>query len=247
LPIRIIGKHDVRTPSVQESLAVFKNCFGEPIRLVLDVGAQAKTQFLMDAFADAHHVLFEPVQIYHAMLEANYSAVGISHELVRCAVSDLAGEMHQHLLSSDLSGKVTHSQLLPQADPGRFGNRLLQVIPTPVITLDGWAAGRELPKPYVVKIDVDGIEDLIIAGGRQVISECSLVVVEATLSSIAARVAKLQSYGMRLFDIVGNGYYFEQLQQVDLVFVSEQAALSNIEFQPWKKHGQVIWEHWQQY
>jgi FkbM family methyltransferase len=237
----------LRTPSVTESLDVFKTCFGQPIRQVLDVGAQAKTQFLIDAFGDAHHVLFEPVKIYHSMLEVNYRAAGVSHELVPFALSDSAGLMHQHLLSSDMSGKVTHSQLLPHPAPERFGDRLLEVVPTPVVTLDGWAAGRSLTSPYVVKIDVDGIEDQIIAGGQRVISGCVLMVVEATIATIATRVAKLQSCGLKLFDIVGNGYYFEQLQQVDLVFVSERVVGSNLEFQPWKKHGRVIWEHWQQY
>ncbi len=236
-----------RTPSVIEALNVFKTCFGQPVRQVLDIGAQAKTQFLMDAFPQAHHVLFEPVRIYHSMLDANYRAAGISYEIVRSAVSDLPGEMHQHLLSSDLSGKVTHSQLLPTPQPAQFGDRLLEILPTPVVTLDGWAASRPLQDPYVVKIDVDGIEDKIIAGGRNVLSACSLLVVESTLLSLAARVAKLQPYGLRLFDIVGNGYYCDQLQQVDLVFVAERVIGSNIQFRPWDLHGRVIWEHWQQY
>jgi FkbM family methyltransferase len=237
----------LRTPTVGEALAVFKAGFGKPVRQVLDVGAQAKTQFLMDAFGDAHHVLFEPVQIYHPMLRHFYTAAGISHEIVPCAVSDASGQMYQHLLSSDRSGKVTHSQLLTAADPARFGGDLLEVVPTPVITLDGWAEGRELAEPYAVKIDVDGIEDRIIAGGSRVIAGCTLLVCEATLPSMAARIGRLQSHGLSLFDIVGNGYYFDQLQQVDLVFVAKRVIDATLDFQPWKKHGRVIWEHWQQY
>jgi FkbM family methyltransferase len=237
----------LRTPSVTESLGVFKDCFGRPIHQVLDVGAQAKTQFLIDAFADAHHVLFEPVSLYHASLATHYRAAGISHEIVPCAVSDVAGEMYQHLLSSDLSGRITHSQLLPERDPVPFGQQLLEVVPTPVITLDGWAVGRDLSQPYMVKIDVDGIEDRIIAGGQRVLSECALLVCEAPLHSLSGRLARLQACGLQLFDIVGNGYYFDQLQQVDLVFVSKRVVDSRIDFQPWKKHGRVIWEHWQQY
>jgi FkbM family methyltransferase len=238
----------MRTPRVSETLGIFKACFNRPIKAVLDVGAQVKTQFLIDAFPNALHYLFEPVEIYHSSLASNYRAAGVNHELIAYAVSDQPGLMYQHLLSSDKSGSVTHSQLLTAREPEKFGSKLLDIIETPVISLDQWATKATLSSPYVLKIDVDGIEELIIEGGKKVIAQSALVIVESPLSKISSRIDLVESLGMQLFDITGNGYYFGQLSQVDLIFISSQVVERNIEFRPWEKHKKiVIWEHWQQY
>lgn len=237
----------MRSPLVGESLNIFKACLNRPIKTVIDVGVQEKTQFLIDAFPDAFHYLFEPVEIYHSAILSNYKASKISHELIGCAVLNEAGLMYQHLLSSDESGSVTHSQLLAEREVEKFGSKLLDIIITPVISLDQWAAELTLPKPYAIKVDVDGVEDLIIAGGTNVISQSTLFIVESTLAKISSRVALIESMGMQLFDIAGNGYYFGQLSQVDLIFVSSKVIQENIDFRPWQKHGKVIWEHWHQY
>lgn len=237
----------MRTPLVSEALNVFKTCFNSPIETVLDVGAQVKTQFLIDAFPNALHYLFEPVEIYHSALASNYRAEGINHELIACAVSDRPGHMYQHLLSSDKSGLVTHSQLLATREEEKFGSKLLDIIETPVVSLDQWATEVTFTSPYVLKIDVDGIEESIIDGGKNVIAQSSLLIIESPLSKISSRINLVESLGMQLFDIAGNGYYFGQLSQVDLIFISNQVVKNNIEFRPWEKYGKVIWEQWQQY
>jgi FkbM family methyltransferase len=237
----------MRTPSVREGLAVIKKYFSEPIDSVIDVGVLSGTDFLMGEFPKAHHYLFEPVVIYHDMIRKAYGSVGIPNTLIGGAVSDTVGTMFQHLLSSDFSGKVTHSQLLPTADAQRFGGQLLEIQETPVVTLDAWAADQNLGKNYIVKIDVDGIEEKVIAGGQKVLSNAAIVVIEAHLLSLTSRARALENLGLKLFDIVGNAYYFDQLQQVDLVFLSSRIINENIDFQPWKKTGRVIWEEWKQF
>lgn len=247
LNLLLSGVPILRTPSISESLAIFSSCFARPIKTVLDVGAQTKTQFLIEAFPDAFHFLFEPVKIYHPSLESNYDVAGVNYEIIPCAVSDQPGRMYQHLLSSDESGSITHSQLLSERQAEKFGPRLLDIIETQVVSLDQWATESLLLSPYVLKIDVDGVEDAIIEGAKKTISQSSLFIVESTLDKISSRVAMVEAMGMRLFDIAGNGYYFGQLSQVDLIFISSQVVQQNIEFRPWEKHGKVIWEHWQQY
>jgi FkbM family methyltransferase len=237
----------MRTPSVAQSIKAFKACFKKPIDSVLDIGVQEKTQFLIDTFKVARHFLFEPVGIYHEAICNNYNAANISFELIPFAVSDHPGSLFQHLISIDGSGHVTHSQLLAQPDPDSFQEKLLDIIKTPVITLDDWAKDIGPLGSYAIKIDVDGIEDKIIEGGRQVLSKSSIVIVEARLSEISTRIARLESLGLKLFDICGNGYYFDQLQQVDLVFVARDEASKNIDFRPWEKHKTVSWDNWFQY
>lgn len=195
----------MRTPSVAQSIETFNACFKKPIDNVLDIGVQEKTQFLIDTFKHAHHFLFEPVGIYHEAIRNHYNTAGISFELIPCAVSDEPGNLFQHLLSIDGSGHVTHSHLLAQSDPDKYGEKLLEIIETPVITLDAWIGEVRPLGNYAVKIDVDGIEDSIIKGGQNVLANSSLVIAEAHLAQVSARIARLESIGLRLFDICGNG------------------------------------------
>lgn len=237
----------MRTPSCKESLHLFNKLFKKQIESVIDVGVQVKTQFLIDCFPNCTHFLFEPVVVYHDMIRHNYDSLGIKYRLFECAVADRPGIMFQHLLSSDRSGTITHSQLLEGRYPERFSDGLLSIQETPVITLDEWATNQVIGESYLIKIDVDGIEDKIISGASRVISNASVLVVEAQLTNLAARVTALNGLGLRLFDIVDNGYYFDQLQQVDLVFVSKKIYSEDIDFRPWEKAGKVIWSEWQQF
>lgn len=234
----------MRTPSPIEALNVFMECLGEPVESVIDVGVNTDTKCLMHVFRSSHHYLFEPVTDYHDIVRSNYERAGLSYTLIECAVSDRSGIMYQHLLSFDNSGVLTHSKLLTSREPERFGSTLLGIKETPVVTLDQWADGKALGNRYIVKIDVDGVEDQIIEGGTRLISNAALVMVEAHLNKLAARAKRLQELGLRLFDIVGNGYYCDQLQQVDLIFIPEALVERNIHFRPWEKTGGIIWEKW---
>lgn len=201
----------------------------------------------MSEFRECMHYLFEPVVSYHQPIRDAYSRLGIKHELIGSAVSDQNGLMYQHLLSADYSGKVTHSQLLPNKTPDRFGGKLLNILETPVTTLDSYFDGNNIVGNYIVKIDVDGIEEKIIDGGHRIISKATMVIVEANLANLTSRASRLESLGLRLFDIVGNCYYCDQLQQVDLVFLRASIFSENIDFRPFEKTGKVIWEYWDQY
>lgn len=219
-----------------------------PIRTIIDVGVQTKTSCLMDAFPHAHHYLFEPVTIYHSLIDNNYQNKRISYSLIKKAVSNESGMMFQHLIQNDPAHGVTHSQLLDSPDPGKFGDTLHSIVETEVISLDEWGSDLQLSEPYLIKIDVDGLEDRIIQGGEKLLARADVIMVEAVLETLTARAAAVERLGFKLFDLVGNGYYFNQLQQVDLIFISNRLSVENLNFQPWKNHGGTIhWEEWMQY
>ena len=219
-----------------------------PIKSIVDVGVQTKTSCLMEVFPHAHHYLFEPVTIYHSSIDTNYQNKGISYSLIKKAVSDESGVMFQHLIQTDPAHGVTHSQLLDSRDPGKFGDSLHSIVETEVISLDEWGSGLPLSEPYLIKIDVDGLEDRIIQGGKKLLASADVVMVEAALEKLSMRVAAIERLGFKLFDLVGNGYYCNQLQQVDLIFISSRLSVENLNFQPWKKHGgAILWEEWMQY
>ncbi|MEM5882400.1 MAG: FkbM family methyltransferase [Candidatus Aenigmatarchaeota archaeon] len=235
----------MRLPTIFDSLKVFKRYYPERIATVIDGGVQVGTDFLMSEFKEAKHFLFEPVLQYHNSIRENYKRAGISYELLDYAVSNESGKMYLHLISGDHSGKITHSQLLPERSPQKFGEKLIDIVEIRVITLDELARETYLEKPYIVKIDVDGIEEKIIERGQNVLRNASLVITEDGLSNPVTRAKMIENIGFRLFDICNRCYYFDQLSQVDHVLINQEIVKNCIEFRPWEKTGyKVIWDKW---
>jgi FkbM family methyltransferase len=234
--------------SPSDSLKIISNLLIDKIKTVVDIGVQTQTKCLMDVFPNAFHYLFEPATPYHNGIHQNYSQKGFKYKLIPKAVSDSQGKLYQHLLSNSQSSFVTHSQLLPNIDRSTFGNRLVSIEETDVIALDDFFSSEQISNPYLVKIDVDGIEEKIIDGGKMTLSNAAVIVVESPLVHLSTRLAKLQALNLQLFDICGQGYYMQQLSQVDLIFVSKKIVASNIDFRPWEKSkGCIEWSEWVQF
>lgn len=229
----------MRRPNNNDSLKLLKSLLPNDITSVIDVGVQYSTPFLMECFPDAYHYLIEPVSTYREAIVENYSRAGIAHELIESAASDTPGMLYQHLQSLDGSGKITHSQLLGTRTVSLPG--LVNIVATPVITLDSMFSSLT---SHLVKIDVDGIEEKIIQGGKMTIERASVVVVEAPIHKLTTRAGLLEEFGMQLFDITDMCYYYSQLQQVDLIFVNKAIIANNLDFHPMKKHQPICWAEW---
>ena len=101
---------------------------------------------------------------------------------------------------------------------------------------------------YIVKLDVDGVEEKIVQGGASTISAASFVVIEASLGrqDLFSRASMLEELGFRLFDICDHAYYFDQLALVDMVFINKRLRAGNFKFRPWEySAGKVVWQNWQ--
>jgi FkbM family methyltransferase len=232
----------MRKPLNTESLRQLNLLLPSPIDAIIDVGVQYSTPFLMECFPEAFHYLIEPVVIYHGSIRNNYIKAGIKFNLIEAAASDVEGVLFQHLQCLDDSGTITHSQLLDAANNNLQG--LVRIDNTPVITLD--STFKDLSN-YLVKIDVDGIEEKIIRGGVKTIRGASVVIIEATLGSLISRASLLKSMGMNLFDITDMCYYYGQLQQVDLIFVNSSVSKGDLSFQPLVKYSPIVWAEWHKY
>ena len=185
---------------------------GVEIGTILDVGAHAQTAELRTQFPDRRHLLFEPATEFHAQLAANYA--GIEHEVIGTALSDRDGTGNLHKMSNDGRG-ISHTTLV---GPGFVG----VTEPVPTARLDTILAGRNDPKPFLLKVDVDGAEMPVLAGAEGIWPDVACVIVEATVAAFAERLNLVLSKGFRLFDIVDACYYLGQLAQVDLVFLAER-------------------------
>lgn len=237
----------MRYPVLQQSLQLIRHIAPDSVRQVVDIGVQRRTDFLMDAFPDRHHHLFEPVTAYHPDLERNYRERRIDYTLHKVALSDTSGTLFLHNTSGDGSGRVTHSYIKAQREPEtRF---LLDIQEVATCRLDDVFTRRSLGDlGYLVKLDVDGVEEKIVAGGSDVIGGASFVVIEASIGrrDLCSRAAMLEKHGFRLFDICDNAYYYGQLALVDLVMINDRLRASELRFRPWEySAGKVVWAKWQ--
>ncbi len=213
---------------------------------VIDVGVQGLTDYLVAAAAESFHHLIEPATEYHSMLLRNYEQRDIRHRLYPIALSDTSNVMFLHKLSNNHSGNVTHTQILPERDDEK--QNLLGIDSVTVSTLDEtFPEGALKPFTYIVKIDVDGVEEKIIRGGGRVLSKAAIVAIEAPVSTIFQRISMLRELGLKLFDITELCYYDDALWQVDLIFVHESILERTPSLSPLRtaqNSGGVDFDYW---
>ena len=123
----------------------------------------------------------------------------------------------------------------------RFGSSLLKEMEgasvdgtprqVPVVTIDGVCAEKKLAGPYLIKVDVQGAELVVLAGARRTLEESEAVVLETTLFGTLVGgpqlydvIVKMKEYGFVVYDIYGLTYrpLDQALLQADIVFVREQ-------------------------
>lgn len=231
---------------MSQSLRLVRDIAPQSVQQIVDIGVQVRTDFLMNVFPDRHHHLFEPSTVYHAQLEQNYRAKGISHTLHKVALSDTNGVLFLHNTSRDGSGRITHSDIRVSRDDNI--PQLVNIEEIPTRRLDGVFYDPLPDLSYLVKLDVDGAEEKIIAGGQNVLRGASFVVIETSIGrqDMCSRAALLERLGFRIFDICDNAYYFGQLALVDLVMINNRLRASEIRFRPWEySKNQVQWKKWQ--
>lgn len=154
---------------------------GLDIRTVLYVGANRGQELplLLTAYPEALVHCFEPTRSTFRELEARWRGeprcrlwpVGLSDH-------DGAVEMHRSATHDE-----ANSLRVPTAHMG-------DVFPTvtgwdrttvDVRTLDGWVAKNPFVSDVLLKLDVQGAEDLVLAGGRRSLDGVSAVVVEVAV------------------------------------------------------------------
>jgi len=237
----------MRYPVMTQSLRVVREIAPQATRQIIDIGVQRRTDFLMEVFPDRHHHLFEPSPSYHTDLEANYRAAGIDYTLHKMALSDTDGVLFLHETSMDGSGRVTHSQIRPDRDEAMKFLVDIKEIPTRRLDTVFKDGGLE-DLGAIVKLDVDGVEEQIIAGGQETLSKVSFVIIETSIGrqDLCRRAALIEKLGFRMFDLCDNAYYYGQLALVDLVMINNRLRNAEPKFRPWQySEGKVHWNKWQ--
>jgi len=200
------------------ALLNLKSCGFNPAT-VIDVGAQVGTPELFEVFPDAHHVLIEPVQEHEPVLKGICQRLK-SAEYMMAAVSARSGSATLSV-TENLQFATIDRQLSDSSN-----NRAIETI-----SLNEFCAMRSFADPFLVKIDVDGVEIEVLKGSSTIIAPDNVFVIEASMLDDHPRFARIidffRPYGFVLHDIVDHLYrpIDNALWQVDVVMVHESNQL----------------------
>ena len=212
--------------------------FGVTIDTVVDVGVLKGTPELLKGFPKAKHFLFVPLDIYFDQIKINYASY--DYQLFNVACSDVDGECFLVHRCIDGTGNITHSHVT--TTPVLVGKEgVVECKLIKQVRLDS----MDIPVKgnMLLKIDVDGVELLVLKGAKELLARTTVVVIEASLGELLERANYLAKLGFQLFDIVDLCYYYSTLSQVDLVFVRKDVIDMNEELNPWKSKD-FSWREW---
>jgi FkbM family methyltransferase len=211
------------TPGLLEHLAASH----PEIASVIDVGA-AYGDFAIECrplFPNAQCLLVEPLEEYGSHLQRALATIG-NAELVIAALGAHDGETTLNV-HADWVGSSTYVEA---EEPGVNGTpRTVRMA-----TLDGLIAQRDLPGPYLLKIDVQGAELDVLAGASVTLSKAAYVLLEVSFfrffgngPQLGEVVAFMHARGFVAYDLA-NPHYRPMdgaLAQVDLAFVPDASPL----------------------
>ena len=188
---------------------------------VVDVGVGYGTEELWEAFPRARLLMIEPIpdRFGGAALESVRRRDGA--ELVEAAAGAQPGEtaitLHRAPEMSSVLGAWTGD---------RDGDRRT----VPVVRVDDAVGERDLPGPYLLKVDVEGAELAVLDGARAVLAETEVVLLEVRLFELVPGAAQLHDVvpymkerGFVAYDLFGGALRLSDgaLAVTNIAFVRE--------------------------
>jgi FkbM family methyltransferase len=176
--------------------------------VIYDIGANEGlwSEMCQAIFAPKHCLLFEPQPDVCQRARARAARVGPAWQILSVALGDRRETQVLHVTSNQAA-----SSLLP---PARHQSAVIGEIrpvgeaKVEVLPLDDLVAAQGLPQPDLVKIDVQGFEGRVLAGGAATLRRAQRIVVEVSLhplydgQSLLPEVLEIiSSWGFVLQDI----------------------------------------------
>lgn len=167
------------------------------IDTILDIGANTGqfAGFLRKHFPEARIFSFEPIpDCYRDLCKA--MSVDSRFQAFNLAVSEINGTASFHLSSfSQSSSMLPMGQLHKDNFPFSAGEKIITV---ESVRLDDFAKTIDLGEKILVKIDVQGVEEKVIAGGINTIRKADVLFLESNFQ----RLYKGQLLFKELLDII---------------------------------------------
>jgi FkbM family methyltransferase len=205
-------KNQIPRNTKRGSLINVRNLGFNP-RVVIDVGAQIGTFELYETFPQSKHLIIEPVKEHGPQL-LHICRQLPDAEVIIAAVTAVSGTVKLSVTQNFQYASIVKTKI---------EGRELRTIDG--ITLDDVCRERQLQGPYLIKIDVDGLEVDVLKGAVHILNETEYVIVESTLFGQIYEVMDfLRVHGFVAYDIVDVMYrpIDFALWQVDMAFVKKE-------------------------
>lgn len=201
------GGHDGRARTTFNAL----RAAGAQPRVIIDVGVAHGTYTLYDAFPGAALLLVEP------MAEFSGTMAAICHSRPGSRFVSVAAGAENGSLELSFPDALDGASAVVA-----FG----ETRTVPVRTVDSIVDESGLTGPFILKIDVQGFEDQVLAGASGTLRDCAAVLVECAVfpagggPGIGGMITLMGKLGFVPFDLYdGMRMSHGALAQIDLAFV----------------------------
>lgn len=135
---------------------------------IIDVGFALGTEGLFEVFEDVKHVLLDPIQEAAPAME-RFCQEHAGSIYFLAAASDAEGVLKM-VARKGVTGSSFHT---------KFKREDAQLRDVPTVTLDSIVIENELPKPYLLKLDVEGHELHVLRGAEaSCLQDTEMVIME---------------------------------------------------------------------
>lgn len=189
-------------------------------KTVIDVGVATGTYELYETFPNAKHLLIEPLCEFEADLKQISSKYNAEYIIAAAGRQSGIMEINVH---PDLLG----SSIYKESD-GSYVDGVSRKVP--VVSLDTLCRSKRLSGYYLIKIDVQGAECLVLDGAQKILKKTEVVILEVNFFQFHLNgpqffdiVSYMKKRGFVVYDIFGgyNRPLDYALASVDVVFVKE--------------------------
>ena len=199
-----------------ERLAKYLN-----VRSIIDIGVANGTPELYRAFpSDKYrYLLVDADPANRNVVESLARTMHADFEMAFCGAEEGSTRLNTHA-NSEYSSAFT--LLAPHRQTG--------IVKVPVKTLDRLVLEKDLEKPYIIKIDVEGAELEVIKGAAQTLRHAEAVIIETSIAKkydsgaeFGDVVYAMRELGFSVFDMLAGANRNNKLYQCDVVFVRTDA------------------------
>jgi len=189
-------------------------------RTVIDAGVANATPELYSTFPSASFLLIEPLVEFEPFLRQICSTYKAQYVLAAAGRAPGSATFNVH------NDKFSSSLLTEVEGPSVDGTPRT----VPVVSIDQQCAERNLPGPYLIKLDVQGAELQVLSGASRTLPQTEAVILEVTLFATMIGgpqfydiVTYMKTAGFVAYDIFPVNYrpLDGALAQLDMIFVRE--------------------------
>ncbi len=207
-----------------------------PFQTVIDVGANVGqfARYIQGLYADSKVYCFEPVPDSFAALERWAKTQNGRIVTFNLAVGDMEGEMemilHQEHVTS--SSMLATTELTERYYPLTKEQKPIAITQTTLDSVLGPVMG-ELDHEILIKLDVQGYENRVIAGGNRIFAKATACILEINLDRLYEGQAEFNEL-LIMLDALGYRYVgnFDQLYAkdghciyIDAVFLKKNVCM----------------------